>query len=96
MTTISRQEAIDLMTECHNFFTVTFVKRTTGELRTMNCRTGVKKYVTGVGMKYNPREKNLLPVWERRSDGEGAENYRNVNLNDLVTLVINKQHYEVV
>jgi len=30
------------------FFSVEFVKRTTGEVRKMNCRTGVTKGVTGV------------------------------------------------
>ena len=31
------------------FFTVTFVKRTNGETRVMNCRKNVKKYLKGGG-----------------------------------------------
>ena len=48
------------------FFSVKFVKRTTGELREMVCRTGVKKGVKGVGLPFNPKEKDLLVVWDVR------------------------------
>ena len=44
------------------FFTVTFVKRTTGETRVMNCRKGVKKGVKGVGHRYNVADKGLICV----------------------------------
>jgi len=30
----------------------------------MHCRTGVKKYTTGEGLKYNAQKQGLLPVWE--------------------------------
>ena len=41
-------------------FGVTFIKRTTGEVREMNARLGVSKGVTGVGMAYDPTKKNLI------------------------------------
>ncbi|MEM4258080.1 MAG: hypothetical protein QXL17_02875 [Candidatus Thermoplasmatota archaeon] len=93
---ITHQQAIELMKNSNTFFTVTFVKRTNGEVRKMNCRINVHKFDTGVGMKYDPDKKNLLSVWERRYDSTGADNYRNVNLNELVELVINNNKYEVV
>ena len=43
-------------------FSCEFVKRSTGERRTMLARTGVKIGLTGAGASYNFREKNLLPV----------------------------------
>ena len=46
------------------FFTVTFVKRSNGELRTMNCRKGVTIGVNGNGMKFNPADHDLVTVWD--------------------------------
>jgi len=46
------------------FFSVTFLKRSDGTVRRMHCRTGVHKYSTGEGLKYNALEQGLLPVWE--------------------------------
>ena len=48
---------------------VDFIKRSTGEKRTMNCRLGVKKGITGAGMKYNPLEHNLIPVFDMQKKG---------------------------
>lgn len=45
------------------FFTVRFVKRTDGTIRTMNCR--VRPPVeNGPGMPYDPSQHELLVVWE--------------------------------
>jgi hypothetical protein len=49
------------------FFGIVFKKRTNGERRVMNARVGVRKFVKGDGMKYNPEEKNLIPVWDRNA-----------------------------
>ena len=43
-------------------FSCEFVKRSTGERRTMLARTGVKIGLTGKGANYSFSEKNLLPV----------------------------------
>ena len=53
MTNINNKQAFELIEATRaqgTIFTVTFVKRTTGETRTMNARLGVKRGVTGVGM----------------------------------------------
>ena len=46
------------------FFSISFVKRTTGELRSMTARRGVSKGVKGVGLKYSPSDKGLLVVFD--------------------------------
>jgi len=50
-------------------FSVTFTKRTTGEDRKMVCRTGVRKGVKGVGMSYDPGEKDLVVVFDMQKKG---------------------------
>lgn len=96
MTTITHAQAFEMMSNSTQFFTVTFIKRTTGESRTMNCRIGVQKYTNGVGMKYDPIAKNLLPVWERKYDGrEGKECYRSVPMEGVTSLTINNEQYTV-
>lgn len=65
------------------FFGVTFTKRTNGELRNMICRTGVTKFTTGEGAKYDPEDKDLIWVWDIQAyeDKEGGDTgYRSINL----------------
>jgi len=63
------------------FFRVVFTKRTNGELRTMDCRTGVKVFTKGEGMKFDPKDKDLIPVWDLRAwEPNGDTGYRFVNL----------------
>ena len=45
------------------FFSVTFKTRGTGEERTIVGRTGVRKGVTGQGLKYNPAKHDAITVW---------------------------------
>ena len=44
-----------------------------GDLRSMVCRTGVKKHLTGEGAAYSFRDKGLLPVWEVAAYKVGRE-----------------------
>jgi len=71
-------------------FTATFVKRTTGEVRTMTCRTGVKKHKSGAGLAFNPIKKNLLPVWDIDADG-----YRFISVDALLSAVVDGKEYKV-
>lgn len=95
MSTITPERAFEMMSNTHHFFTISFYKRSNCEIRVMNCRTQVHAFENGNGLKYNPNEKNLLPVWEKRSDSKGAECYRMVNLNDLVTLTLDGVTYTI-
>lgn len=69
-------------------FTITFIKRTNGETRMMNCRRGVRKGVKGVGLKFKPEEKKLLVVYDmQKIETEGERGaFRMVNLETLIEL----------
>jgi hypothetical protein len=49
-------------------FTVTFIKRTTGETRVMNCRKGVKKFLKGGELKFSPKNKGLVVVHDMQKN----------------------------
>lgn len=63
------------------FFTVEFVKRTTGELRKMNCRTGVSKGVKGVGKLYDPEEKGVVVVWDTQKKA-----FRSISIEGIISV----------
>lgn len=46
------------------FFTVKFHKRSNGQLRTMNCRIGVKFDLKGGSLPYDAKQANIIPVYE--------------------------------
>lgn len=74
------------------FFTVKFIKKD-GTERIMNCRLGVKKYLHGGELPYDPVAKGLLPVWDpvaaKTSDG-----YRIINTNTISSAKIGGKEYE--
>jgi len=69
-------------------FSVTFIKRTTGEVRKMNAMRGVRKGVKGVGLNYDAPKKNLLTVYDMKKKG-----FRHINLNDVLEFTANKQKH---
>lgn len=81
----------DLLRETSNkkIFAVTFVKRTTKEIRTMNAMRGVRKGVTGQGLSFNPSDKNLLTVYDMKKKG-----HRFVNLDEVISFTANKKKFE--
>lgn len=89
---IERNEAIELLESTKGaFFTVEFIKRTTGETRKLNGRLGVKKGITGKGLAYIPAQKELMTVWDVV---KGA--YRMINLDTLLTITFQNQMYKVI
>lgn len=68
-------------------FSVTFTKRTTGEERKIVGRTGVRKGVTGTGLRYNPANRDLLTIWDNgkvpNAQGEKSEGHKSVPMNDI-------------
>lgn len=68
-------------------FTVEFIKKD-GSLRKMTARLGVKKGLTGKGMRYDPIERGLLPVWDMQK-----KDYRMVNLRTIQSLKVNGANY---
>lgn len=69
-------------------FSVTFVKRTTGELRQMRCRMGVKKHLKGGSKAYDPKAKNLLSVFDMEAKG-----YRSIPVEAIRSLSIGGQTF---
>ena len=59
------EKVIDLLGD--KIFTVTFVKKD-GSIRVMNARRGVKKGVKGVGMSYDPTQKDLVVVFDMQKE----------------------------
>jgi len=87
---ISKTEAVELIKETKGtFFSVEFVKRTTNEFRKMTCRLGVKKYLKGGVLAYNPSEYNLLGVFDINNG------YRMINLDTLSKLKVSHKEYQV-
>lgn len=70
-------------------FSAVFIKKD-GERRLMNCRLNVKKYVKGVGRKFNPSDKGLIGVFDLQKD-----QHRFINLNTLESLKINGVEYNI-
>ena len=70
-------------------FSGTFIKKDE-TVRKINCRTGVKKGLTGTGLKYNAHFKKLYPVYDVTK-----KDYRMINLDTLTSLNMNKNEYIV-
>ena len=87
---ISKEEAKQLVKGTKGkFFTVTFIKKD-GTERVMNARLGVKAYLKGGDLPYNPDEKGLIPVYDMKNGG-----YRMVNVNTIKKLKIGNNEYNV-
>ena len=90
MKKVSKSKVLELIEKSNGqVFSTIFLKKD-GTERSMTCRLGVKKYLKGVGMKYNAIDKGLLPVYDMHSKG-----YRMINLNTVKALQINKEFYIV-
>ena len=88
---ISRDKAREKLLSAENtMFSVVFIKRTTGEVRRMLCRTGVRKYLSGGELKFIPIRKGLLSVYDMQSKG-----YRFINLETLISFKLGGKTYEV-
>ena len=92
MRTVNQVQAMGLIlgeTKNGRIFSVTFIKKD-GTTRRMSCRRGVKKGLTGTGMRYNPMSKALLPVYDMQKRG-----YRMVNFDTVVSFDLNGEQYIV-
>lgn len=61
-----KREAIHAFLRSLNgsFFSVDFIKRTTGEARTMRATTNYTSKLVGGELKYDADAKQLIPVWD--------------------------------
>lgn len=72
-----------------HIFSVEFIKRTTGELRHMVCRIGVKSHLKGGTKKFSDTEKQLLTVFDVQKNA-----YRSIPLDQIIRVKVNGQTYE--
>ena len=80
MTVVTSETAKRMVEEVSDgkVFTVTFVKRSTGLERVMNCRKGVKKHLKGGVKAYDSKKKNLVCVFDMQAGG-----YRSIALESI-------------
>lgn len=81
---------------------VTFVKRTTGEIRTINCLPGhkVRKNLAGGELKFDPSEHDLYLVYlmngdENREAAAIGKNRRSIPLDGIISFRVNGKEYTV-
>lgn len=88
---VTLAEAIDLILSSKGkIMTVEFTKRSDGSTRVMNCRTGVKRHLTGEGSRYSFKEKGLIPVFDLVK-----KQYRVINTPGIKTVRLNGGEYNV-
>jgi hypothetical protein len=94
---MKESEVIDLFKKANGtLVSVTFVKRTNGEVRKMLARTSVKKGVKGVGLKFNPKNKKLIGVYDFQKVREGADPwkcYRFVPIDAVLSMRVRGKTY---
>lgn len=87
---ISKNKAEELIKASKGkIFTVTFIKKD-GTIRVMNARLGVKAYLQGGSLPYDPTNKGLLPLFDIQ-----IKKYRMLNLSTIKQLKINKKTYDI-
>ena len=92
MNQISKEQAVTMIQDTRGkFFGVEFTKKNSDEVREMNARIGVSKYVTGEGLKFDPVSKGLIPVYDVINKG-----YRMINVNGLMRLRTNGETYIIL
>jgi hypothetical protein len=70
-------------------FTVSFIKKD-GTLRKMNCRLGVTKHLKGGELAFDPKEYDLVPVFDVQKNA-----YRMINTDTLVEVTVGGETYKV-
>lgn len=90
MTNITAQQAYDMIENYDDglIFHVKFVKRSDGKIRDMTCRKGVKKFLKGGSLAFNPKEKKLVTVWDRNAPNPG-KGYRSIPLDSILEVKMN-------
>jgi len=100
---ISNAEARKIIFTLRNgqIFTAVFTKKTNSERRVMNCRRGVKKNVSGAGLRFDPISRGLLPVFdcqlarEIKFGRKQGSSFRMISLDNLTELKANGKQYTV-
>jgi hypothetical protein len=89
---ISKLEAAQKIRDTKGqIFTVTFIKKSNGEKRVMNARLGVKAYLRGGVLPYDPNTKGLIPCYDIQK-----KDYTMINIPGIINLKTGGVEYNVV
>ncbi len=79
----------------NKLFSVKFIKRSTGELREMVARRKVTKHLKGGQLNYNPKEHNLLTVFEFKTVGsEKPAGYKCIPVENIKEIKLNGETFK--
>jgi|SRR5690606_21469567 len=88
---IDAKEARQMIAETHGkIFSVEFIKRTTGELRKMTCRTEVTSKLKGGEKPYKDEDHQLVTVYDIHAEG-----YRTIPLEQVIRIKIDGRVYKM-
>lgn len=82
------RDSVHALVADSRFFNVEFIKRSTGELRTMQARLGVKKHLEGGSKAYDDKTKNLLTVFSTDANG-----YRSIPIDLIQSMTVKGTTY---
>jgi hypothetical protein len=89
--TLKRESVGDFLKSLNGkFFTVEFIKRTSGERRVMRATTNYESLLKGGEAKYNFDEKKLLPVRDLE-----AQAFRSIALDAVLVIRANGNIYNI-
>lgn len=90
-TTLKRENVHQFLRALNGkFFTVEFIKRTTGELRVMTATTNYESKLAGGEAAYDFDEKKLIPVWDMAKQG-----FRSIPTDAVLVIRANGEEYKV-
>ena len=97
---LTTTEAANLILKSKTIFSVTFTKRSTGEVRTMRATLGanVKKGLAGGPAAYDPAQHGLIWVYLMAGDENrdaDPKNRRSIPVEGISRLVLGGTEYEV-
>lgn len=72
-------------------FSLSFIKKSTGELREMSARLGVTRHLRGGSTPYKPKDHNLIIVFE--TSGGKSIGYKAIPVENIKKLVIEGKTY---
>ena len=88
---LNRSEVREFLGELKGkFFTVEFIKRSTNELRVMNCTTNYTSKLAGGEAAYDFNAKQLLPVYDLQKKG-----FRSIPLDAVLVIRVKGETFEV-
>lgn len=87
---ISREDLIKILKGTRGKILTIAYRKKDGTLRLLNAMTGVRKNITGAGLKYDPEKYGYIILYDLKKKG-----YRTVNINTVGDVKMDKQVYTV-